>query len=121
MKHISARLALTAVVALGAFASAASTAVAGSPDKTPYGPVSYYMGDNTDYWTCSGFRLAAGAAVQDHFRCTVSDQTFTGTFTESNPWPCGCAGWASDVDGQVATAYVIRVSSNGIVVGNVRY
>lgn len=110
-----------AVASLGTFAAFASTAAADSGNTISYGPVSYYMADGTDYWTCSGFRLTAGAAVQDHFTCTVSDQTFTGTFTESNPWPCGCTGWLSDYDGLLATSYVIRVSSNGKVEGIVSY
>jgi hypothetical protein len=116
---------MTAAAATIAFAVGAAPALAGSVAKIDYGPVSYSMdptGNNaSDFWTCSGFRLQAGAAVQDHFKCTVTDQTFTGTFTGSNPWPCGCSGWASDYYGAPTDRYVIRVSSNGIVVGNAFY
>jgi hypothetical protein len=106
--------------ALAVLALAGVTTAAAAP-TTAYGPFTYAMGDNTDFWTCSGFRLTAGNAVQDHFTCTVEDQTFSGTFTESNPWPCGCTVWWSDYDGRQATSYVIRVSSNGNVTGTARY
>jgi hypothetical protein len=121
MKRVLALGSALAVLGLAAFAGSASTAAAASVTKTPYGPVTYAMGDNSDFWTCGGFRLTAGDAVQDHFTCTVANQTFAGTFTEANPWPCGCTGWFSDYDGQEATSYVIRVSSNGKVVGAVSY
>lgn len=121
MKRVLALVSALAVLGLAAFAGSASTAAAASGTKTPYGPVTYAMGQGSDFWTCSGFRLAAGNAVQDHFTCTVVDQTFVGTFTESNPWPCGCSGWWSDYDGQEATSYVIRVSSNGKVIGSATY
>jgi hypothetical protein len=116
----AAALAATAALALGLIASPAPAA---SPAKSAYGPVTYPMAPtgDSDFWTCVGFRRTAGAAVEDHFHCTVADQTFTGTFSESNPWPCGCTGWFSDYDGQEATRYVVRVSSNGTVVGNAVY
>lgn len=111
---------LLAVVAAAVAASIGATSAGASP-TTSYGPLTYPMGTNSDYWTCSGFRIDAGAALQDHFTCTVSDQTFSGTFTESSPWPCGCSGWWSDYDGSKATSYVIRVSPNGLVVGTANY
>jgi hypothetical protein len=121
------RLALAAALAVlgpATYAGGASSAAADSTIKTAYGPTpTYSMAESgdSDFWTCSGFRLAAGATVQDHFTCTISDQTFTGTFTENTPWPCGCTGWWSDYDGQLATRYVIRVSSNGQVMGTATY
>jgi hypothetical protein len=101
----------------------ASTALASSDNKIPYqaGPYSMALDGSSDFWTCTGFRLDAGSTVQDHFHCTVTDQTFTGTFTDSNPWPCGCTGWASDYDGTPTEDYVIRVSSNGSVTGTAIY
>ena len=113
-------LAATAALAL---ALIASPTLAASPAKSTYGPITYSFATtgDSDFWTCVGFRLTAGAAVEDHFHCTVADQTFTGTFSENNPWPCGCTGWFSDYDGQEATHYVVRVSSNGTVVGNAVY
>jgi hypothetical protein len=101
----------------------ASPALASSDHKIPYqaGPYSMAADGSTDFWTCTGFRLDAGAAVQDHFHCTVTDQTFTGTFTANNPWPCGCTGWLSDYDGRATDDYVIRVSSNGRVTGTAIY
>lgn len=101
----------------------ASPALAGSDHKIPYqaGPYSNSADGSSDFWTCTGFRLEAGSTVQDHFQCTVTDQTFTGTFTADNPWPCGCTGWASDYDGQFTDDYVIRVSSNGTVTGTAIY
>jgi hypothetical protein len=121
MKRPLALGAAVAVLGIAAFAGSASTADAASGIATPYGPVTYPMGAGSDFWTCSGVRLTAGTAVQDHFTCTVSEQTFVGTFTESNRWPCGCSGWWSDYDGREATSYIIRVSSNGKVVGTATY
>lgn len=117
------RAALLITTAALALALLAPSAPAASPAKSAYGPVTYSNGPtgDSDFWTCVGFRLTAGAAVEDHFHCTVTDQTYTGTFSESNPWPCGCTGWFSDFDGQTATRYVIRVSSNGHVVGTAIY
>jgi hypothetical protein len=116
---------ITAAAATVALAAGASPAVAGSLAKIAYGPVSYSQDPTgngaSDFWICSGLRLQAGATVQDHFHCTVTDQTFTGTFTASNPWPCGCTGWASDYDGAFTDDYVIRVSSIGTVVGTAIY
>lgn len=119
----TSRRALLGAAAALTVAVSAQPASAASPAKTAYGPFTYSMADSgdSDFWTCSGFRLDAGAAVQDHFHCTVVDQTFTGTFSESNPWPCGCIGWYSDYDGSLATRYVVRVSSNGTVVGTAVY
>jgi hypothetical protein len=113
---------LIAAAALG-LGMLAPSAPAASPAKTAYGPITYSMADTgtSDFWTCAGFRLTAGAAVEDHFHCTVTDQTFTGTFSETKPWPCGCTGWVSDFDGQATAHYVIRVSSNGTVVGTAIY
>jgi hypothetical protein len=121
MKRLAAAL-ISAVVL--AFAAGASPALGdSSPNKVPYqaGPYSMGVNGDTDWWTCSGFRLDAGSTVQDHFHCTVTDQTFTGTFTARTPWPCGCVGWASDYDAQFTNDYVIRVSSNGRVVGTAIY
>jgi len=116
---------LAAVVMSGAaLAVVASPALGnGSPNRTPYQAGPYSMGTtgDTDFWTCSGYRLDAGATVQDHFQCTVTDQTFTGTFSARSPWPCGCVGWASDYDGMFTTNYVIRVAGNGRVVGTAIY
>lgn len=119
----TSRTALLGITASLALALSAAPAPAASQAKTAYGPFTYSMADTgtSDFWTCSGFRLEAGASVQDHFHCTVADQTFTGTFSASNPWPCGCTGWVSDFDGRVAQRYVIRVSSNGTVVGTAVY
>jgi hypothetical protein len=118
-------LGATAIAAVALSGAAATPVAAADNPLTSYGPFTYSMspvGDTSqDVWTCSGFRLDAGAALQDHFTCTVSNQTFTGTFSESSPWPCGCSGWASDFDGQVAKSYVIRVSGNGLVVGSAKY
>jgi hypothetical protein len=101
----------------------ASPALASSDHKIPYdaGPYSMAADGSSDFWTCTGFRLDAGATVQDHFHCTITDQTFAGTFTANNPWPCGCTGWASDYDGTPTDDYVIRVSSNATVVGTAIY
>jgi len=117
------RAGLVVATAALALALLAPPAPAASSQKSAYGPFTYSMADTgtSDFWTCAGFRLQAGAAVQDHFHCTVADQTFTGTFSESSPWPCGCTGWFSDYDGQLATRYVVRVSSNGTVVGTAVY
>jgi hypothetical protein len=123
MRRLLGLTSVVAVVGLGTFAISASPAVADSASRIAYGPTSAYpvLGGDSDFWTCSGFRLEAGPVVEDHFSCTIIDQTFTGTFTESNPWPCGCSGWASDYDGRPATSYVIRVSSNGRVEGTATY
>jgi hypothetical protein len=117
MKRAFALLTASAMLGLGALAS---TAGATSQQKIPY-TASYSFTGSSDYWNCTGFRLIAGNAIQDHFNCTVTDQTFSGTFTKSSPFPCGCTGWASDYDGQAATSYVIRVSTNGTVVGTAKY
>jgi hypothetical protein len=115
--------ALTSAAALALAVGAPPALGDSSPNKIHYQAGPYSMGANgeTDFWTCSGVRLDAGATVQDHFHCTVTDQTFTGTFTGSNPWPCGCTGWASDYDGTATYDYVIGVSSNGTVVGTAIY
>lgn len=121
MKRLATALTSAAMLA---FAVSASPALGdNSPNKVPYQAGPYAMGasGDTDWWTCSGFRLDAGATVQDHFHCTVTDQTFTGTFTARTPWPCGCTGWVSDYDGQATNDYVIRVSSNGRVEGTAIY
>ena len=121
MKRLAAMF--TCAVAL-AFAAAASPALGdSSPNKIPYqaGPYPMGAGGDTDWWTCSGFRLDAGSTVQDHFHCTVADQTFSGTFSDRTAWPCGCTGWASDYDGLPTSDYLIRVSSNGQVVGTAIY
>jgi hypothetical protein len=121
MRVIKRRILTLAVLAVAGVATVgASAAGASSAQQIPY-TASYSFTGGSDDWSCTGFRLIAGAAVQDHFKCTVTDETFSGTFTESNPWPCGCTGWASDYDGQTATSYVIRVSTNGTVVGTARY
>jgi hypothetical protein len=79
------------------------------------------QGDPSDWWTCTGYRLVAGTSVQDHFTCTVTDQTFSGTFTQAIAWPCGCTGWLSDVDGSVAKTYAIHVGADGRVNGVATY
>jgi hypothetical protein len=113
---IVALIAAVAVLVPTGAASAGGTVAYSAPTYSFWGP-----GGTTDFWTCSGFRIQDGAAVEDHFTCTVTDQTFSGTFSDSTPWPCGCTGWASDFDGQVATSYLIRVSTNGMVVGTAKY
>jgi hypothetical protein len=75
----------------------------------------------SDFWTCSGVRLAEGSVIQDHFTCTITDQTFSGTFSETKLWPCGCSGWGSDYDGSLATSYLIEVAPNGLVIGTATY
>jgi hypothetical protein len=122
MLVIKRRIPLFAVLAVTAVVTAvgASTAAATSGQRIPY-TASYSFTANSDNWSCTGFRLIAGNAIQDHFKCTITDQTFSGTFTESKPFPCGCAGWESDYDGQTATSYVIRVSTNGTVEGSAKY
>jgi hypothetical protein len=119
MKRVMAVIGCIALLGV----ACASPALASSDHKIPYqaGPYSMAADGSTDFWTCTGFRLDAGATVQDHFHCTVADQTFTGTFTANNPWPCGCTGWLSDYDGAFTDDYVIRVSSNGSVTGTAIY
>jgi len=115
---------VAAVVGLGVFAGAAPASVSSAVTKVAYAQ-QYSMGGvvgtpGTDVWTCSGYRLTAGASVQDHFTCTIADQTFGGTFTQAIRWPCGCSGWNSDYDGAQAKTYAIHVG-RGVVVGVATY
>jgi len=115
-------LLIVAAATLG-LAAVASPALGSSSHKVAYQAGPYSMAEDglTDFWTCTGYRLDAGSTVQDHFHCTVSDQTFSGTFTASKPWPCGCTGWISDYDGTYTDDYVVSVSPNGTVVGTAIY
>jgi len=66
------------------------------------------------FWDCTGVRVTNKNTVRDNFTCTTTATNVTATFTQSIPWPCGCSGWASDFDGQVATSYEIDISAGEV-------
>jgi hypothetical protein len=66
------------------------------------------------YWSCTGVRVTNNNMVRDNFTCSTTATDVTATFSQNQAWPCGCTGWVSDFDGQVATAYEIDISGGSV-------
>jgi hypothetical protein len=65
-------------------------------------------------WDCSGVRVTNNHFVRDNFTCTTTATDVTATFSDTLPWPCGCSGWGSDLDGTTATRYEINISDGTV-------
>lgn len=117
-------VAVVAATAFGVQLGTTAAVASPPPAPTPYTTTPYDMSgpllDPGMTWTCTGVRLWLGPSVQDHFTCVASDPSFSGTFTQGKPWPCGCTGWGSDLDGLTAKTYAIHVD-NGKVTGVATY
>lgn len=104
----------TAAEALASNAAATHYTSAYSMDFTGATAPSYTGPADLGFWQCSGTRVNNKNTVRDNFTCTTTATDVTATFTQSIPWPCGCSGWASDLDGQVATSYEIDISAGTV-------
>jgi len=124
-------IALGVVTVVGVQLTGSATVLAASTTGAAahYGSVSYSM-DFTGFvadgytgpvdlgtWTCSGVHVTHKDSSRDNFTCATTATDVTATFTQSLPFPCGCAEWESDFDGTLfSTNYEIDIAA-GTVTG----